>query len=244
MTHRFYGELASWWPLVSAVEDYEEEADFAATLLRRAARPVVDVLELGSGGGHNAWHLGRSFQMTLVDLSPEMIEVSRSANPGMEHRVGDMRTVRVGREFDAVFVHDAVDYMTTEADLRAAMETAFVHLRPGGVVVVVPDDVTETYEPSTDHGGHDESGTGRGVRYLAWSWDPEPYDSLVTTEYTFLLREADGSVRSVTESHVCGLFSTAIWVDVFEAVGFAVEVITEETTEDRTPRVCFVGHRA
>jgi hypothetical protein len=29
---------------------------------------------------------------------------------------GDMRTTRLGRQFDAVFVHDAVCYMTTEAD--------------------------------------------------------------------------------------------------------------------------------
>lgn len=41
-----------------------------------------------------------------------------------------MRTVRLGRTFDAVFVHDAVDYMTSEDDLRHVIETAFVHCRP------------------------------------------------------------------------------------------------------------------
>ena len=30
-----------------------------------------------------------------------------------------MRNVRLGRTFDAVFVHDAIMYMTTEVDLRA-----------------------------------------------------------------------------------------------------------------------------
>ena len=35
--------------------------------------------------------------------------------------------------FDAVFVHDAVVYMTTEADLALAIKTAFVHCRPGGI---------------------------------------------------------------------------------------------------------------
>ncbi len=43
--YRFYGELAVWWPLISPPEDYEEEAAFAATLLRSAPIPVREVLE-------------------------------------------------------------------------------------------------------------------------------------------------------------------------------------------------------
>ena len=31
--HRFYGELAGWWPLISPPEEYGEEAEFAAGLL-------------------------------------------------------------------------------------------------------------------------------------------------------------------------------------------------------------------
>ena len=51
--------------------------------------------------------------MTLVDLSAEMLEVSRQLNPECEHIQGDMRTIRLGRQYDAVLVHDAVDYVTT-----------------------------------------------------------------------------------------------------------------------------------
>ena len=80
-----------------------------------------EVLELGSGGGNNAVHLKAGFDLTLVDLSAEMVAVSQPLNPECDHVVGDMRTVRLGRTFDAVFVHDAVAYMLTEDDLRAAM---------------------------------------------------------------------------------------------------------------------------
>src|SRR5262249_18737121 len=120
---RFYGDLASWWPLLSPPEEYAEEAAFAADVIRRAAPAAVDVLELGSGGGSNAAHLKTSFAMTLTDLAPQMLAVSERVNPECEHIAGDMRTLRLGRQFDAVFVHDAVDYMTTVDDLRAAMET-------------------------------------------------------------------------------------------------------------------------
>ena len=106
--YRLYQDLAAWWPLISPPAEYTEEAAFAGRLLRRADRPVREVLELGSGGGHCASHLAPRFTMTLVDLSPGMLAVSRQLNPDCEHVEADMRTVRLGRDFDAVFVHDAV----------------------------------------------------------------------------------------------------------------------------------------
>ncbi len=99
--------------------------------------PPRTVLELGSGGGNSAYHLKSRFEMTLVDLSPNMLAVSRALNPECEHVQGDIRTVRLGRTFDAVFVHDAICHMTTESDLRAALKTAFVHCRPGGAALFV-----------------------------------------------------------------------------------------------------------
>src|SRR5260370_768990 len=89
----------------------------------RPTAPLT-VLELGSGGGNSAFHLKAHFAMTLVDLSPRMLLVSRKLNPECEHIRGDIRTLRLGRTFDAVFVHDAICHMTTEPDLRAVLQTA------------------------------------------------------------------------------------------------------------------------
>ena len=83
---RFYGELASWWPLISPPEDYQEEAKFIAILLRKADGHVGEVLELGSGGGNNAFHLKGEFAMTLTDLSPQMLAVSVQLNPECARR--------------------------------------------------------------------------------------------------------------------------------------------------------------
>jgi SAM-dependent methyltransferase len=204
---------------------------------------VRRVLELGSGGGHNAVHLKERFAMTLTDLSQEMLEVSRRLNPECVHHEGDMRSLRLGIAFDAVFVHDAVDYMATEADLRRAMETAFVHCRPGGVAVFVPDHTSETFEPSTGHGGSDDDRSGRGARYLEWTWDPDPADTWVQTEYVFLLREADGALQVVHETHRTGLFGRDVWLRLLAEVGFDANAVTEQTSDDRTPRELFVGRR-
>ena len=99
--YRLYSDLAAWWPLISPPDEYTEEAAFAARLLGQAARPVQEVLELGSGGGHNAVHLKQRFRLTLVDLSADMLAVSRRLNPECAHQQGDMRTLQLGRTFDA-----------------------------------------------------------------------------------------------------------------------------------------------
>jgi SAM-dependent methyltransferase len=252
MTHRFYGDLAPWWPLISPPAEYAEEAAFVASVLGTAAIPVREVLELGSGGGHNAAHLKGRFDLTLVDLSPDMLDVSRRLNPECEHHQGDMRTVRLDRLFDAVFVHDAIDYMITVADLRRAVRTAFEHCRPGGLALFAPDDTRESFTPYTDHGGSDGS-DGLGVRYLEWTrLDPDgggAADSdgggaaTVLTDYVFLVRRPGCALEVVHETHRTGLFGRDEWLATLATCGFEPRSVTEVTDEDRAPRELFAGHR-
>src|SRR5690606_22769356 len=118
--HAFYSELARWWPLISPVSDYEAEAHEVMRWIDDRNPEARTMLELGSGGGHNAFYLKRRFDMTLTDVSQGMLEVSSALNPDCEHLLGDMRTLNLARSFDVVFAHDAVDYMTTEAEVLAA----------------------------------------------------------------------------------------------------------------------------
>lgn len=227
---RFYRELADWWPLFSAPAEYAEEAaSYERMILEAATSPIHTMLELGSGGGNNASFLKARFAMTLVEPSPGMLEVSRRLNPECTHVQGDMRTARLGRQFDAVFVHDAIVYMTTEDDARAAIETAFVHCRPGGVALFAPDHVRENFASSTDCGGSD--GDGRALRYLEWAWDPDPADNTYLVDYAFVLRETDGSVRVEHDRHVEGLFALADWLRLLAAAGFEPRVVDVEHSE-------------
>ena len=218
-TPRLYTDLASWWPLLSSPDEYAEEAATYARLLSNAGdEPALTLLELGSGGGNNASFLKSRFEMTLVDPSAGMLAVSRALNPQLLHVQGDMRDVRLARQFDRVFVHDAICYMTTEQDLRRAMETAFLHCRPGGGALFCPDHVRETFRPSTDCGGYDAG--GRGLRYLEWTWDPVTDDTTYTVDYVYLLRGADHRVEAVQDRHVEGLFARAEWLQWLEDTGF------------------------
>ena len=238
MTHKLYTDLGTWWPLLSPPGDYVDEARHFHQVLVAAGLPSAPtLLELGCGGGNNAAHLKEHFaQVTLTDLSPQMLAVSRTLNPDCEHLVGDMRTLRIRRTFDVVFTHDAIDYMTTQHDLRLALETAFLHCTPGGLALFVPDHVRETFEPSTDHGGSD--GEGRALRYLEWTYDPDDADTTYTVEYAYVLRENGQTTRVEHERHICGLFPRGEWLRLLREVGFR-----PENTRDHYGRDIFVARR-
>lgn len=239
-----YGELASWFHLLTPPEEYADDAAFMLGLLREHVDgPLETLLELGSGGGNTASHLRLDLRVTLTDLSPQMLELSLTLNPEAEHQVGDMRTLRLGRTFDSVLIHDAICYMNTESDLRAALATAFEHLRPGGAAIFEPDHIRETFQAGTDHGGEDapeQAGgrPGRGLRYLEWTTDPDPADDTYQVDYAVLLRDEVGEVDVRHDRHVEGLFSRSKWLEMIADVGFEGVAL-----EDEWDRVVFVGRR-
>ena len=249
---RLYAEFAPWWPLMSAPEDYAEDADIYAGLLDEACDgSIKTLLELGSGGGNNAVHMKERFgELVLTDISPGMIEVSRNLNPECDHRVGDMRTVRLDRTFDAVFVHDAICYMTTERELLQVIETAWAHCRRGGAVLLAPDYVRENFRPATDEGGHDESlapegeDCPRGLRFLEWVWDLDPNDTQYVVDYAYLLRDRYRSVRVAHDRHVEGLFARERWQALLQEVGFTARAVPLDHSEVEPGRhEMFVGKR-
>lgn len=240
---KMYSHLASWWPLISPVEDYRDEFAFFQPLLVPAARkPASTLLELGCGGGNNAFYFKAMFEhVTLTDLSADMLAVSRALNPECEHIQGDMRTLRLDRTFDAVFVHDAIDYMTTVEDLQRAITTAAVHCKPGGLALFVPDHVRETFEESTEEGGTDgvgPDGVARSLRYLEWSYDPDESDTTCITDYVYLLRENNQPVAFVHDQHTCGLFPRDVWLRFLQTAGLQAERVRDPFGRD-----IFVAHK-
>lgn len=66
-----------------------------------------------------------------------MLRVARRRLPGVRIRRADMRTLDLGRRFDAVVcLFSAIGYLTDPADLRETWRRITAHLTPGGVAVV------------------------------------------------------------------------------------------------------------
>lgn len=246
-TPRLYGDLADLWPVLSPPEDYEAEAAAVRSIIEETLGlgrtgdgegeegRRWSLLELGAGGGHTLWHLADGFDCVAADLSPTMLAQCEVLNPKVTCVVGDMRTLRLGRLFDAVLLHDAVDYMTTEHDARDAIATAGAHLKPGGVCIVAPTYLEETFEDhdiACDHRADD----GLEVVYTSYIRRNEREAQRFTLTMTLFIRDGRdsagasdgrdgrGVMRVVVDEHRCGLFSGERWRSWMTEAGMKVEV--------------------
>lgn len=223
---RLYDDLAWLWPLLSPPEHYEAETAIIRRVLDEKLGPATpgqrrSVLELGAGGGHTLHYLRHDFDCVAVDLSEAMLANCRTLNPDVETVRGDMRDVRLGRTFDAVLVHDAIDYMTSEADVRAALATVAAHLAPGGVALIAPTYVRETFtehETEQDH----RADADAALTYFAYVHDPDPTDTTFELILLYLIKQppVGGPVTVVEDRHICGLFGEAAWRAMMDEAGF------------------------
>lgn len=219
---RLYDDLAHLWPLVSPPEDYADEARCWRDALQAKLGPGRHrILELGVGGGHNLSHLIAYYQATAVDISPRMLENSKRLNPGVEHAVGDMRTVRLGRRFKAVLIHDAISYMLTEDDLRAAFTTAREHLEPGGVFITAPDWFKEQFAGTriTHHTNRRDDVEVTTIEYVH---DPDPSDTTIESLFFYIIKDGNGT-HVEQDRHVMGLFPERTWLRLLAETGFNAE---------------------
>lgn len=216
---RMYRDLSWIFPIISPPEDYApESAEFAAEILAHAQGEVKTLLDLGCGAGHYDFNLKPHFAITGIDISEAMLALARRLNPEATYHLGDMREARLGQTFDAVLIGDAVNYMLTEDDLRRALTTAFVHLRPGGVLCVTAEDVRENFQQGrTDCSFH--RGEGVDVTFMESSYDPDPADTTFEVTYIYLIRR-QGKLSVEIDPHLSGLFSLADWRRLLAEVGF------------------------
>ena len=225
---RLYGDLAYLWPIISPPEDYQDEAEVWRNAIRdKLGQGRHRVLELGVGGGHILSHLTEDFQATAVDISPQMLDLSRKLNPSVEHHLGDMRSLRLGETFDAVLIHDAIACMVTEDDLAATFETAKRHLRPGGLLIVAPEWVRDNFRaPMVFHWERKGKRNGDDIQVTVQEYlhDPDPSDTEIESVYTYTIVEG-GQERVEQDTHTTGLFPMATWTRLLQEADFQVETV-------------------
>jgi SAM-dependent methyltransferase len=234
MAMALYDRLAPWYHLLDPAPDHEPEAaQLIATFRDAITGPRETLLELGAGAGNTASFLAHAYRCTLSEPSDAMRALSEARNPGAAHVGGDMRSLRLDRRFDAVLIHDAIVYMRSREELRAAMETAFVHVREGGAAILVPDAFRgQLHEYTQLHEGDEGD---RSLRALEWCWDPDPDDELCTVEWSFLARRGT-EMLAIHDRHVEGLFAREVWIELARDVGFDVS-LAPRPLDDADPDV-------
>lgn len=215
-----YNELAWADDLLSDPDEYNEEVSIYIDLIKRnSCCPPETLLHFGSGaGGHDAYFKNH-FKVTGVDLSKGMLNKARARHPEIEYIEGDMRTVRLNRLFDVAVIPDSIDYMVTDEDLNQAITTASLHLKPGGLLLIVGKTL-ETFRNNNFAYTGEKDGIHLTLLENNYS---NPYRSGTYEASLFYLIRKEGELNVRSENHLLGLFPEAVWEKAFYNSGFELK---------------------
>jgi len=134
-----FGNYSRYYDLLYRDKDYRAEADYIHSLIEKHRPGARTLLDLGCGTGRHANLLAeRGYDVVGVDRSPEMLAEARARAKGGKNEFveGDLRTVRLERQFDVVVsLFHVMSYQTTNVDLLAGLATLRAHLAPGGLFI-------------------------------------------------------------------------------------------------------------
>ena len=134
-----------YYDLLYQDKDYPTESAYVLSRIRSYCPQASRILELGCGTGAHAVALAREgMSVHGVDRSDSMLERGRERierePPEIRSRLriapGDIRSVRTGKECDAVIsLFHVVSYLNIDQALALAFETAAAQLHPGGLLL-------------------------------------------------------------------------------------------------------------
>jgi ubiquinone/menaquinone biosynthesis C-methylase UbiE len=242
-----YNELAWTEDWLADPAEYENEVKVYVDLLKAAAaEPLNTLLHLGCGAGGHDHVFKQHFAITGVDLSLGMLNIARVVHPDIEYIEGDMRTLQLHQQFDAVAIPDSIDYMTSLGDLKRAIQTAVEHLKSGGVLLVVGK-TKETFR--NNNFAYTGEKNGVHVTLLENNYINPFHPNTYEATLVYLIRQR-GELTIYTDQQVLGLFSQAVWDNVFRDAGFTMRKTTLDGVYDKYllgegeyPLIVFVGQK-
>jgi len=207
-----YNDLAWTEEFLANPADYEAEVKVYVDLIQGTVTDSPNtLLHLGSGAGGHDWIFKRHFDVTGVDLSQGMLNKARDTNPEIEYIEGDMRTVRLNRQFDAVVIPYRIDYMATLDDLQKAIQTANLHLKTGGVLLIVAKTAETFQDNNFAYTGEKDN---VHVTLLENNYINPFHANTYEATLVYMIRQ-QGELTIHTDHQVLGLFPLETWEKLF-----------------------------
>jgi SAM-dependent methyltransferase len=224
---------AAYYDEMYSDKDYVGEVAYVEGLMREFAGPgELSILDLGSGTGKHAVELAlRGHSVRGVDRSEQMVgraearksALSEQARAKVGFSVGDVRSVRLGSQFQVVLaLFHVASYQTTNQDLKDFLETARLHLRPDGILIFDfwygPAVLSEQPEVRVKRAETAE-------RWVVRIAEPVTHfeESCVTVKYEIVdCLKKTGAVTKVNEEHKVRFFSLPELHLFAELAGFEI----------------------
>ena len=209
----------------SGIKDYPAEAAELHRIIQNASPAAQTLLDVACGTGAHLVEMQRWYAVEGVDLSPAMLAVARTRLPGIPLREGDMRTLDLGKTFDAVTcLFSSIGYMTDPTELRAAIARLAAHVAPGGVLIVDgwvrPGQWRDNFRPDSPDVASDDEVT---VVRLSYS----RRDGSITELEMHHLVQTDAGIDYFMEPHRLRLMETDEYVSAVTEAGLEAGVIPD-----------------
>lgn len=197
---------ARYYDLLYKDKDYDAEAKYVSGLIEKYKPDTKSILNLGCGTGKHDIALAKvGYHITGIDLSKQMIEIAREngkeSGKEIHFRQGDIRHLDLGEKFDtAISLFHVMSYQTTNEDLLHAFQTAYNHLRKGGLFIFDcwygPGVLTDLPVVRIKRMQDEELKVIRLAEPVM-----HPNENVVDVNYTILIDSEDHGSSTITECH-------------------------------------------
>ena len=140
-----FGVYSKYYNLLYNEKNYQTEAEFVDTIIRKYAEVAKTLLDLGCGTGRHDINLVSKYTITGVDRSPEMLayaqqlaekETNRKESSKIVFQQGDIRKIYLDQQFDGIIsLFHVMSYLNSNTDIKDVFHTVKTHLKLKGVFV-------------------------------------------------------------------------------------------------------------
>lgn len=230
-----FDAYSRYYDLLYRDKDYAGEAGYVHGLLTRHGRSAGDLLELGSGTGRHGRLLAQhGWRVHGIERSAAMV-AQATQGEGFTCQVGDIRTARMQRTYDAVLsLFHVVSYQTGNEDVQAVFARAAEHVGSGGLFVFdfwySPAVYAQRPAVRVKRMADDQIEITRIAEPAV-----HPEENRVDVHYTIYARDrASGAVQTLAEVHPMRHFSLPE-IDLLAAASGFQRVAAEEFLTGRLP---------
>lgn len=231
MSSDTYAALARYYDLIYQWKNYKLEAEKIRWLITKTKRSGGrSLLDVACGTGGHVSFLKQRYEVVGIDKSASMIQVARRKIARVPFHAADMRTFRLGRNFDVVIcLFSAIAYMKTRRDLGKAIATMASHLKPGGVLIVEPFVPPGKFNPTRRHPV--EIATSKTTALVRMT-EARQRGRSALFDFHLLVKE-NHRISYFVDRHELYLFSQKEYLSAFKRHGLQAKFLKQGLTPDR-----------
>jgi|LGOV01.1.fsa_nt_gb ubiquinone/menaquinone biosynthesis C-methylase UbiE len=136
-----YTKLAKYYDLIHYFRNYEQQAEFLNSAIKKYLPAAHRILDIACGtGNHAIFMTKKGYDVTGIDLSQEMLNIAeqkiKNTDLQVEFTYGDMRDLKFSSEFDVVYCL-GVSFMElrTYNEINSCLNSIRRTIKPNGLFI-------------------------------------------------------------------------------------------------------------